>query len=288
MDNDKNCKCNTCMKSFCFQHMGNHKSCCTPVCRFCKVTNKMLESDSYEKPQDWPEDKEYKLEKCLTCTAYYCPKCLPKHKLRKDKYGVIHNDKCKKAIVPKLLQGDLIEHPQYIQEEKLKIDFMYYFEHQIMKPVYQIFELDMAHPESIVQDLIVAYNNKKNGSQSIANFFGKPVKKEMIKKKEDSDDEIEILLPKSKSKKEDKKEASPIASFDVNDIKVNDELKKEIMKNIEITMKKKETLTIADGVPDIEDDGETRVADENAEDINLALEMFEDIEDLRRDINDID
>lgn len=295
--NDKNCKCNTCMKIFCFQHMGNHKSSCTPVCRFCKVTNKMLESDSYEKPQDWPEDKEYKLEKCLTCTAYYCPKCFPKHKMQKDKYGVINHNKCKKAIVPKLLQGDLIEHPQYIQEEKLKIDFMYYFEHQIMKPVYQIFELDMAHPESIVQDLIVAYNNKKNGSRSIADFFGKPttIKKEAVKKKnEDSDDdnEIEILLPKSKSKKEGQhvgKEVSPIASFDVHDIKVNDELKKEIMKNIEITMKKKETLTIADGVPDVEDDREVGgCVDENAEDINLALEMFEDIEDLRRDINDID
>ncbi len=248
----------------------------------------MLEQE--DKPQDWPEDKEYKLEKCYTCTAYYCPKCLPKHKLRKDKYGVVHNDKCKKAIVPKLLQGDLIEHPQYIQEEKMKIDFMYYFEHQIMKPVYQIFELDMAHPESIVQDLIVAYNNKKNGSQSIASFFGKPAKKEV---KKDDDEEIEILLPKSKEKKKMEgqhvsKENSPIAAFDVNDIKVNDELKKEIMKNIEVTMKKKEIMTIADGIPDVEDDEGASGEVEGAEDINLALEMFEEIEDLRRDINDID
>jgi hypothetical protein len=166
---------------------------------------------------------------------------------------------------------------------------MYYFEHQIMKPVYQIFELDMKHPESIVQDLIVAYNNKKNGSQSIASFFGKPVKKE-VKKDEDSDTEIEILLPKSKEKKTEgedvKKENSPIAAFDVNDIKVNDELKKEIMKNIEITMKKKTVMTIADGVPDAEDDD--GATGEGAEDINLALEMFEEVEDLRRDINDID
>lgn len=291
--NEKNCKCNTCMKIFCFQHMGNHRSKCTPVCRFCKVTDKMLESDSYQKLNDWPEDKQYKLEKCLTCTAHYCPKCFPKHKMQKDKYGVINHNKCKKAIVPKLLQGDLIEHPQYIQEEKLKIDFMYYFEHQIMKPVYQIFELDMKHPGSIVQDLIISYNNKKNGSQSIANFFFKPVKKEVIKKKEeDSDDEeIEILLPKSKSKskkEEGAKESSSISAFDVYDIKVNDSLKKEIMKNIEITMKKKETLTLADGVPDIEDDEGESGSGENTEDINLALEMFEDIEDLRRDINDID
>lgn len=276
--NDKNCKCTTCMKIFCFQHMGNHKSKCVPVCRFCKVTDKILEKD----------DNEGKLEKCLTCTAHYCPKCFPKHKMQKDKYGVINHNKCKKAIVPKLLQGDLIEIPQYIQEEKLKIDFMYYFEHQIMKPVYQIFELDMKHPESIVQDLIVAYNNKKNGSQSIANFFGKPVVKQNNKNKEDSDDEIEILLPKSKSKKVESKESSPIAAFDINDIKVNDELKKEIMKNIEITMKKKTVITIADNVPDIEEGDSEGMEDENTEDINLALEMFKDIEDLRRDINDID
>lgn len=287
--NEKNCKCNTCMKIFCFQHMGNHRSKCTPVCRFCKVTDKMLESDSYQKPNDWPEDKQYKLEKCLTCTAHYCPKCFPKHKMQKDKYGVINHNKCKKAIVPKLLQGDLIEIPQYIQEEKLKIDFMYYFEHQIMKPVYQIFELDMARPESIVHDLIVAYNNKKNGSRSISDFFGKPVINTLKKKKtEDSDEEIEMLLPKSKSKKidENKKETSPISSFDTHDIKVNDELKKEIMRNIEITIKKKTVMTIADNIPDAEDEGGG--VEENTEDINLALEMFEDIEDLRRDINDID
>lgn len=29
----------------------------------------------------------------------------------------------KKALVPKLLQGDTIEHPKYITEQKLKIDY---------------------------------------------------------------------------------------------------------------------------------------------------------------------
>ncbi len=39
------------------------------------------------------------------------------------------------------LQGDRIEHPSYIKEKRLKIDYGYYITNQIMKPVLQIFAL---------------------------------------------------------------------------------------------------------------------------------------------------
>jgi hypothetical protein len=288
--NDKNCKCNTCMGMFCFQHMGNHKSRCTPVCRFCKKTDKMLEKD--DKPADWDSEKEYKLEKCNTCTGYYCPECFVKHTLRKDKYGTVHNDKCKKAIVPKLLQGDLIEHPQYIQEAKLKIDFMYYYEHQIMKPVFQIFELNMPNPESIVADLITKYHNQKSGAQPISNFFQiKSVKKEEVKKVEKEGENeivIEKLKPKAKKAKDDESPKS-VSGFELNELKVDEKVKEEIIKNIEVTMKKKEVMTIADGAPD-EDAGSDGEGDGTGEkeDVNLAFEIFQEVEDIYRDINDID
>jgi DNA polymerase elongation subunit (family B) len=70
--------------------------------------------------------------------------------LRTDKYKVVHNDKCKKELTNKLLQGDTIEHPLYIKEKNLKIDYNYYLTHQIEKPVYQIFELVMKNPETII------------------------------------------------------------------------------------------------------------------------------------------
>lgn len=279
--NEKNCKCNTCMGMFCFQHMGNHKSYCKPVCRFCKTTDKILAQ----------EDGSEKLAKCGTCTAYYCPKCFAKHKRRKDKYGVEHDDKCKKAIVPKLLQGDLIEHPQYIEEAKLKIDFMYYYEHQIMKPVFQIFELNMPNPESIVADLITKYQNQKSGVQAISSFF-QPKKKEpepgsssKSTKKNDDEEEhvvIEKLKPKAKVTKDgNSPTVSPV--FDLNEIKVKEDVKSEILNMIKSTFQKREVATVADSVPDDEEDGTGE-----QEDVNLALDIFDEVEDIYRDINDID
>jgi len=46
-------------------------------------------------------------------------------------------------IVPgkKLLQGDKIETPSFIQENKLKIDYSFYITNQIMKPIQQLFAL---------------------------------------------------------------------------------------------------------------------------------------------------
>ena len=41
----------------------------------------------------------------------------------------------------KILQGDRVEHPQYIIENKLKPDYSFYITNQIMKPVGQIFSL---------------------------------------------------------------------------------------------------------------------------------------------------
>ncbi len=278
----KSCKCNTCMGMFCFQHLGHHKSQCIPVCRFCKTTDKILQKEFDESNNKGNEPE--KLEKCKTCTAYYCVKCFEKHKIRNDKYGNKHNDKCKKAIEPKMLQGDLIEHPQYIEDEKLKIDFMYYYEHQIKKPVYQIFELSMKDPESIVRDLLIKYENQKNNVRPISDFFNE-VRKSDKKKNDDDDDEIERLLPKKKKEEVKPKESESKVSLDIQEIKVNDVVKNEIFQMIQSNMKKKEKMYIAD-IPENEDGNE--VSDENVEDINLALEIFEDVEDLRRDINDID
>ena len=41
----------------------------------------------------------------------------------------------------KLLQGDKIEHPDYIREHHLQPDYMFYITNQIMKPILQVFSL---------------------------------------------------------------------------------------------------------------------------------------------------
>jgi len=41
----------------------------------------------------------------------------------------------------KKLQGDRIEHPDFIRKNKLKLDYVFYITNQIMKPILQIFAL---------------------------------------------------------------------------------------------------------------------------------------------------
>jgi len=152
--NPEKCKCVTCMNIYCYTHLINHRDKCVKICRFCKISENCSS-----------------LINCLTCKGWYCNKCNDKHKIRKDKYKNLHNDKCKKELTNKLLQGDTIEHPLYIKEKNLKIDYNYYLSHQIEKPVYQIFELVMKNPQSIIVDLVRNMNNSKNGNSSIKNWL---------------------------------------------------------------------------------------------------------------------
>ena len=146
------CKCINCMYLYCSNHLFNHREECKKICRFCKINDSSL-------------------IKCNICTGWYCNKCNEKHHLRKDKYKKIHHDKCKKALTNKLLQGDTIEHPLYILENNLKMDYNYYLTNQIQKPVYQIFELVMKNPETIIEDIVRKMNNIKSGNRSIKDWL---------------------------------------------------------------------------------------------------------------------
>ena len=146
------CKCINCMYLYCSKHLFNHREECKKICRFCKINDNSL-------------------IKCNICTGWYCNKCNDKHHIRTDKYKKIHHDKCKKALTNKLLQGDTIEHPLYILDNSLKIDYNYYLTNQIQKPVYQIFELVMKNPETIIEDIVRKMNNIKSGNRSIKDWL---------------------------------------------------------------------------------------------------------------------
>ena len=130
------------------------------------------------------------LQRCGTCTGYYCRGCFKKHQLRTDKYKKQHNDKCKKILPTKLLQGDTIEHPQYITDNKLKIDYNYYLTNQIEKPVFQIFELVMKNPAKIIEDLVREQKNKKSGNASIKQWFTAMNKNKESDKKENIETQV--------------------------------------------------------------------------------------------------
>ena len=48
----------------------------------------------------------------------------------------------------KILQGDRIEHPEYINQKKLKIDYSFYISNQIMNPVKQVLDLEKSEEET--------------------------------------------------------------------------------------------------------------------------------------------
>jgi DNA polymerase elongation subunit (family B) len=84
-------------------------------------------------------------------------------------------------VVPEkkgLLQGDRIEHPDYITENNLEVDYLFYLTNQIKNPTVQFLELLVDDPESIFKEAIEIENNKRAGNVSISKFFN--VKKKKI------------------------------------------------------------------------------------------------------------
>ena len=92
-----------------------------------------------------------------------------------------------------LLQGDRIEHPDYILENNLQVDYLFYLTNQIKNPTVQFLELLVDDPDSMFNEAIQIENNKRAGNVSIARFFN--VKKG--KKKELSE---LVIKRKTKSK----------------------------------------------------------------------------------------
>jgi len=69
------------------------------------------------------------------------------------------------------LQGERVEHWDYIQEKKLKLDYLFYITNQIMKPAIQFLELIVDNPEKIFNEYIVKEENRKNGKLPINYYF---------------------------------------------------------------------------------------------------------------------
>ena len=80
----------------------------------------------------------------------------------------------------KLLQGDKIETPEYIIENDLPIDYLFYLTNQIMKPSLQFLELLMEDPQKKIFDKeIDKVKNQRKGVQSLEKWFGKGKKKKV-------------------------------------------------------------------------------------------------------------
>ena len=76
-------------------------------------------------------------------------------------------------IVPKgkvLLQGERVEDPKYVIENKLEIDYLFYITNQIMKPSIQFLELIAKNPEKIFENYINKEINRRKNVSSIYDY----------------------------------------------------------------------------------------------------------------------
>jgi hypothetical protein len=76
-------------------------------------------------------------------------------------------------IVPKgkvKLQGDRVEDPKYVLENKLELDYLFYITNQIMKPSIQFLELIAHNPEKLFQNYINKEINRRKNVSSIMDY----------------------------------------------------------------------------------------------------------------------
>jgi DNA polymerase elongation subunit (family B) len=73
------------------------------------------------------------------------------------------------------LQGDKIEHPDFVIDNNLEIDYLFYLTNQIMNPAVQFLELKKLDAEKIFYDAIYREENKRKKIKDIGSWF-KPSK----------------------------------------------------------------------------------------------------------------
>lgn len=69
------------------------------------------------------------------------------------------------------LQGDRVEHPEYIIKNNLHLDYMFYITNQIMKPAIQFLALLVKDPKTIFNEFLIMEENRRKGKRPIDYIF---------------------------------------------------------------------------------------------------------------------
>ena len=100
-----------------------------------------------------------------------------------------------------LLQGDIIETPAYITKMKISLDYLYYIERQLEKPIMQLFEQVDPRAAQLFKNIKRIGTNRKRNLTEITKFFI-----EVIEEEENKDDvNLQKNVKKKKKKKKKKK-----------------------------------------------------------------------------------
>jgi DNA polymerase elongation subunit (family B) len=132
------------------------------------------------------------------------------------------------------LQGDRVEHPDYILANNLKLDYLFYITNQIMKPAIQFLELLVENPTEIIEDFIIRECNRRKGIKPIGYYLNENNNDEQVEGI--TLDDIDESSVKEIKKKTNKKKKVDIKN---NDLSVNDSIINIDDDVIEIPLKKK-------------------------------------------------
>lgn len=80
----------------------------------------------------------------------------------------------------KLLQGDIVEHPDYIKEKDLKIDYLFYLTNQIMNPAIQFLQFLTNNPDELFDNYIKREELKRAGGTSLTKWINVKINKPEI------------------------------------------------------------------------------------------------------------
>lgn len=136
------------------------------------------------------------------------------------------------------LQGDRVEHPDFLVKNNLKIDYLFYITNQIMKPCMQFLELIVEKPEKIFNDYIIREENRKMGKAPIEYYFQGSNKISTDEFTNILDEDYKIDRKDKSELKIDRKDKSELKKSSKKDVdkKV---IKKKIIKRIIKTVKVK-------------------------------------------------
>lgn len=118
------------------------------------------------------------------------------------------------------LQGDKAETPEYIIENNLKLDYLFYITNQIMKPALKFLDLVSPNAGELFNDYITREKNRRNGLAPISYYAEENEDEEEIFNNkilntfENNSKSKKTKTTKNKKRKIDKKEISDIVLFD--------------------------------------------------------------------------
>jgi DNA polymerase elongation subunit (family B) len=174
----------------------------------------------------------------------------------------------------KMLQGERIEHPEYILEKELRVDYLFYLTNQIMNPAKQFLDLIMkpSEVEELFRNFINREEDRRKGRQSLSKFG---ISKNGTNSN-DTDINIDMFINKQA------KPSNAVASKKSELIKSFKEINNSGSKSTFVRLPKEEYLTVDTNIDSDDDNnelisGEKSDTESDEEDANIKVNIHNQV-----------